>query len=110
MAINKTYSIKRFLLTAGAFVTVKAPIDCNFIVLRNAGDVPVILSTDANDPESYDELASGVQQVIGMMKIVGYISQPFPGLISPVRFNAGSAVVLIKAEQAGADVRVQFVI
>lgn len=86
------------------------PIDCNFIGLRNAGSVTVKILSDLTDTEAWDEIAPGVQNMVGGMKIVSYYNLPFSSLHGDeLRFPRGAILCYLQAEGQGADIRAQFV-
>lgn len=108
--VNANYRVKCVVLDDGTPVALVAPIDANFVVMRNVGQTTVKVISDLDDPTAWDDIAPGIQNTVGGMKIVSFTGQPFPVLAAPLRFVRGSTVCFLQAPEQGGEIRVQFVL
>jgi hypothetical protein len=105
---SKSFQVRQYSLIANVAVPVVAPIDCNFLDIRNAGTSLVKYSTDSTDPNAWNTLDPGATEVVkGLKVIVLYIVQNQGSL--PPRFPKGTNIcVLTLVDGETGDVRVQF--
>lgn len=113
MILNRSYQVRQCTVTQTNPVTVVAPIDCNFISLRNAGPCPVKLVTDPEDVAAWDDLKPGVSVVIDAMKVVFTTVAAGSTATGTPRFSKGTTICILKLNDGDTqqgDIRVGFVL
>jgi len=100
---ERAYAKRRLILQPGdGWREVRAPIECDYFNLRNAGASIIEMSTDPGNPESFDEVKPDAQAGVDR-------SQPVPTSRGyKRRFDTGDYVLHIRVTAGVGDARFSF--
>jgi hypothetical protein len=98
--MEQAYAKRRYVLDAGAWTPVVCPITADYLNIRNTGANSIQMTTDTNNPDSFDDLVAGEQDGINQHRPLSFNYKQ--------RFAPGDVVIYLRSALGAGEARVTF--